>query len=413
MEKNIDAAIHWLCETEILNKDKNRASYGGVNNGYIWTKKNYQYVYHEITGYAVNSFITIYQWTKDEKYLQYAVKAADYLLSQQKAVNENGFEAGGIWHSLVHPSLQRVDNYYSFDNAIILHGLCRLYQITQEQRYYEACKDIGGFLLKMQKENGAFHSYYDAKTKEVKHESDEFFFDNGCLHVKNAIGLFYLNLISQEEQYRQAGIRSCDWGIRLFEKDGLFWANTKKQYVFTHAHCYATEGYLYAYLFLNNQKYLDIARKAGMALIDIQNPDGSVYRIYKNKLFMKYQYGAKFKMSSKRWWNEKKHPWKTIDASSQAARIWILLYSIDKNPRLLEAAQRAIAFLTKNQAVDTSDRNRDGGYYYQLCDTMAGEEVTLNSGMYTWCTQFSLSALMLFNLVKSNEKFENLIDFLF
>jgi rhamnogalacturonyl hydrolase YesR len=412
MNNNINAAINWLCESDILNKDRKLASFGGVNNAYIWKEKKYQYVYNEITGYAVNTFLSIYQWTKEEKYLQYAIAAADYLISQQSK-NENSFEYGGISHSLVLPALNKSEKYYSFDNAIILHGISNLYQITKEKKYYEACINIGNFLLKMQKENGAFYSYYDAETKEIKHESDEFFFDNGCLHVKNTIGLFFLNAISKEKNYFQAGVKSCDWGLRLLEKDGLFWANTKRKYVFTHAHCYATEGYLYAYLYSKNPVYLNTARKAGLALIDIQNTDGSVYRIYKNKLFMKNQYGNKFKMSFKRWQKERKFPWKTIDASSQAARIWLLLYSIDKNNIYLESSEKAISFLKNNQAKKTSDYNMDGGFFYQLCDTVDGGQIEISRGMYTWCTQFSLSAFMLSESVKKNIAFPDLINMLY
>ena len=40
-------------------------------------------------------------------------------------------------------------------------------------------------------------------------------------------------------------------------------------------------------------------------------------------------------------------------------------------------------------------------------------ELKLENGMYTWCTQFSLSALMLFKSTQKNVKFDNLIEMLF
>lgn len=412
MEKNIDAAIRWLCDSDIINKDRQRTSFGGVNNGYLWKEKKYQYVYNEITGYAINAFITMYHWIGEEKYLQHAIDAADYLINLQ-ARDSNTFEYGGVCHSLNLPELNSVKKYYSFDNAIILHGMTNLYQITKEKKYYTACLDIGNFLLNMQKKNGYFYSYYDAETRDINHKGDEFFFDNGCLHVKNAIGLFYLSHISDEKRYFQAGEKICDRGQLLLEKDGLFWANNRKKYVFTHAHCYATEGYLCAYYISKNPAYLKTAQKAGEALLDLQNQDGSLYRIYKNKLFMKNQYGDNFKMSIKRWINEKKSPWKTIDATSQAARIWILLYSIDKENRFFEAAKKAVSFLQKNQVLETDDRNMFGGLFYQLCDKVDVSEVKLNRGMYTWCTQFSLSAFMLLKSVEKRMKFEDLVKILF
>jgi hypothetical protein len=291
--------------------------------------------------------------------------------------------------------------------------MANLYQISNEDKYYSACLDIGKFLMKMQKQDGSFYSFYNAEDNIIDHESDEFFFDDGCLHVKNAIGLFFLGRISGDQQYQQAGVKSCDWGCQLLEKDGLFWANTKKKYVFTHAHCYATEGYLYAYHFTRKPEYLDIARKAGDALIRLQNQDGSLYRIYKNKISMKNQYGDRHKMSIKRWLNEKRFPWKTIDATSQAARIWALLYSIKNEEKYLAAANKAVGFLKKSQVLNANDRNMQGGLYYQLCDKADGGEQKLNGGMYTWCTQFSLSAFMLLESAQKDLTFDDLIKILF
>ena len=83
MDNSIDAAVEWLCESDIINKDNQKASFGGINNGYLWKDKKYQYVYNEITGYAVNTFINLYKWFGEEKYLQYSKDAADYLIRLQ------------------------------------------------------------------------------------------------------------------------------------------------------------------------------------------------------------------------------------------------------------------------------------------------------------------------------------------
>ena len=316
MDNNINAAIRWLSESDIVNKDEQSASFGGINNGYFWRDKTYQYVYNEITGYAINAFINLYKWLDDEKYLQYSKNAADYLIGLQ-ARDKNTFEYGAIPHSLIWPDLKNVQKYYSFDNAMILHGMVNLHKITNDKKYSDACLGIGNWLLKMQKEDGAFYSHYDAERKIIKHENDEFWFDNGCLHVKNAIGLMCLNHIPDQKKYFNAGLKVCNWGKRLLGRDGVFWVNQRKKYVFTHAHSYATEGYLYAYYLSKKQEYLNIAKKAAEALIALQNHDGSLFRIYKNKLTMK-RMNENFRLSVSRWRNERKYPWKTIDATAQA-----------------------------------------------------------------------------------------------
>jgi len=409
MDTHIDAAIAWLSESDIINKDKQKSSFGGINNAYIWKDKTYQWVYNEITGYAVNAFLTMYKWLNDEKYLQYSKNAADYLITQQEK-KTNAFEHGAVSHSLTFPDLKTVRNYYSFDNAIILHGMVNLYKITNEKKYLDACKGIGDWLLKMHKDEGPFYSYYDAERKVVNHEYDEFWFDNGSLHVKNAIGLMSLNQISGDKKYYTAGLKVCTWGTRLLDRDGIFWANQRKKFVFTHAHCYATEGYLYAYYLSKKPEYLKIAKKAGEALIALQNQDGSLFRSYKNKITMKRN-NEGIRLSVSRWRRERKYPWKTIDATAQAARIWTLLYSLYNEEKFLDPIKKAIDFITKNQVLDTNDQNMFGGFYYQSCDKDGKNE--LSKEMYTWCTQFALSALMLYKSIQSNMQFDDLIEMLF
>jgi len=412
MDKNIAAAIRWLSESDIRNKEKDTLSFGGISNGYFYDDKKYQYVYNEITGYAINSFLTIYSWTGAEKYLQYAKNAADYLMQQQKESSDT-YEHKAIPHSLTLPDFKRVDKYYTFDNAIILHGLANLSEVTGESKYLNCCNELCTWLLKMQKEDGAFYSHYDATENNLRHAYDEFFYDDGCLHVKNAIGLIYYGQLSNENRFVEAGKKVCDWAAKLLSKDGLFWANRRKKYVFTHAHCYAAEGYLYAYYFCRNQDYLNVVRQAGDALINCQNMDGSLYRIYKKKLSMKRWIGSKHEMSLKWWIAERKHPWKTVDATSQAIRIWLLLYSIDKNEKYMLAAKKALTFIKSCQVLVTDDSNMLGGFYYQCLDNGENNDRILNKGMYTWCTQFGTSAYMLYESVKAEKSFDELIFFLF
>jgi hypothetical protein len=208
-----------------------------------------------------------------------------------------------------------------------------------------------------------------------------------------------LNRISNQDNFYNAGMKICDWGERLLDKNGFFWANPRKKYVFTHAHCYATEGYLYAYYLSKKPKYLNTAKKAAEALIRLQNDDGSLYRIYKCKL------------SFKRWINEKLYPWKTVDATAQAVRIWSLLYSLDKEEKFLKPAKKGIDFIIKMQRLDVKDHNMIGGLFYQCCNTFG--EKRISKIMFTWCTQFSLSAFMFFRHAQNNAKFDYLIQSLY
>ena len=398
MKGNIESAINWLSESDIRNKDKDKISFGGINNGYNWQSKEYSYVYSEMTGYAINSFLNIYKCLGEEKYLQYAKEAAHYLLRLQSE-DINKIEYGAIPHSLTLAELRIVKRYWTFDNAMILHGLANLYLILKEEKYYDACLKLGNWLLKMQKQDGSFFSFYDADEETEHHDWKEFHGDDGCLHIKNTLGLLKLAEISNDEKYYSAARKVCDWGEQLQDDDGIFWANPKKKYVFMHAHCYATEGYLYAYYILKNQKYLTVALVSGDALIKLQNKDGSLYRIHKNRFSIKSRI------------KEIILPWKTVDATAQAVRIWLILYSITDNKKFFRAAQKGINFLESMQELAAKDDNMVGGFYYQCCDTFRTRK--LSKVMLTWCAEFSIAAFYLFDHLERKGAYDRMIEGLY
>ena len=167
MEQHIEAAIKWLCDSDIRNTDTQKPSFGGINNAYFYKDQRYQYVYNEITGYAINSFLTIHKWLDEDRHLQYANDAADYLIRQQEKT-EGLKTHHAISHGLIHPDLKKVQNYYTFDNAIILHGMMKLYQATGDQDYLNASLTIGKWLLSMQKPNGSFYAYYESEREHVE-----------------------------------------------------------------------------------------------------------------------------------------------------------------------------------------------------------------------------------------------------
>lgn len=382
MKEHINSAIKWLTKSGVRNNDKTKLSFGGINNGYDCSIKEHPFVYSEITGYAISTFLNIYKWTERGEYLQYAEDAAKYLLRIQ-CLEKTKEEYGAIPHSLTLPQLKIAKKYWSFDNAVVLQGLANLYTITKDEQLYEACIKIGGWLVNhMQSEDGSFLSMYDAEKGIKNHEWWEFHGDNGCLHIKNAIGLLKLSEITKDTKYENAAKKVCNWGMKLQDKDGIFWANLKKKYVFTHAHCYVNEGYLYAYLILKDSKYLEICKKSGEGLTKLQNNDGSLYRIYKNRI------------SIWRATRERIYPWKATDATAQAVRIWLILYKITNDEKYLNGAQKGISFLKGMQYLTPKDDNMIGGFYYQCNDSFRMRKVSSN--MFTWCTQFSINAFYAF-----------------
>ena len=398
----MDAAINWLAESGLRHKTKGSQSFGSVHNGYNWRRRQYPFIYSEITGYAISSFLNIYTSLGDQKYLQYSKDAADYLLQLQSA-EKNKLRFGAVPHSVTLPNMEITEQYWSFDNAMILQGLADLFIQTDQQNYYRGAVLIAEWLTgTMQHSDGSFFSMYDAQRNEICHEGPFFDKDFGCLHAKCAIGLLKTAQITGNGIFGQAARKVADWVLSLQRDDGAFWANTRRKYIVTHAHCYAVEGLLYAHHILKDRRYLKACIRAADWLILRQYSDGALTIL--DKAIMPRGIGrVEGIFSSLR-------SLKFSDETAQAARIWLILHSITGKNQYIEAADKALQYLSKVQCRESDDNNMVGGFYYNIDDTFSGRA---DENMYTWCTQFSLAAFELFLNRKSPGFYDTAIKTLF
>jgi uncharacterized protein YyaL (SSP411 family) len=388
----IDRALGWLVHTDIRHADGAQIAQGGVNQGYNWRQRSYPFVYSEITGYAVSTFVNAYRWTGDESYVTLARQSADFLLGVQGLAEEDAVR-GAIPHSLSLPDLEPRHQYHSFDAAICLQGLLDLYAVRPAPELLGSAQAIGDWLLeRMQQDNGAFLSMCDTEADEWQHTDNVFYDDGGCLHAKHAIGLLKLSRAASDDRYIVAAKRVCDWVLGLQDGDGAFRATERLRQVTSHPHCYATEGLLFAHHILGTERYLEAARRAGEWLLRVQNPDGSINIAYK-----------------RRWWRmrqritEKFFPRRVTDSAAQAIRIWLILYCLYGEHRFLDACHRAEGFLYRMQCTSSLDHNAIGGFYF-----WPGHPI-----MFTWCTMFAINALYALEHINREGGYRHIIAELF
>jgi len=384
-------ALDWLVHSDVRH-DKDQTAQGGVNQGYNWRRRGYPFIYSEITGYAVSTFVNAYRWTADESYIALARRSADFLLRVQ-GLAEGDAARGAVPHSLSLPDRLPRLQYHSFDASMCLQGLLDLDAIRPAPELEGAAQAIGDWLLeRMQRDKGSFLSMYDAETGAWQHAGDDFFCDDGCLHAKHAIGLLKLGRVTGDDRYIGAAERVCDWVLGLQDDDGAFRATERLRQVVSHPHCYATEGLLYAHFTLGTERYLESARRAGEWLLSVQNRDGSINIAYK-----------------RRWWRmgrritEKFRPQRVTDATAQAIRIWLILYHLDGDRRFLDACYRAGGVVRRMQCTSSSDRNAVGGFYFS-----PGHPI-----MFTWCTMFAIHALYALEHAAREEGYQHMMTELF
>jgi len=343
-DKFLKPAINWLVHSDIRNKTRDEVIRGGFNLGYDLRKKSYSLAYCEITGYAISLLVDLYHLEGNRDFLDFAVQAGEFLLGMQYK-GENQKISGAFPRGYSFPQKEIVHDLYSFDTAICISALVDLFRETNEQRFLTSAKVAGDWLAnQMQYDSGAFRAMYNYQTQDFA-QINKWFGDGGCLHAKNAIGLLKLFDATGNPRYKESANKVCDWILKLQKRNGAFKATENESHTFTHAHCYATEGLLYAHLTLNNEKYLHAVKESAKWLIQAQNRDGSLYRHYDKHVLL---------------------PTKTTDATAQAARIWIILHYLTGEKDYLDAARKSAKFLVDMQCQENNDPNAYGGLFYQL-----------------------------------------------
>jgi hypothetical protein len=153
----------------------------------------------------------------------------------------------------------------------------------------------------------------------------------GCLLIKLAIPLYLLYESTHNPMYKQKAITLAKELIsRCFHEDH-FSINEYIPWVYTHPHCYATEGLL----FLQKKGIHDfdeIIIKSAEWLVKQQNSDGSLYSWYYRPGVEKVKNG---------------------DCNAQAIRIWIAVDS----KKYKENIEKGFAFIQTLQSPE-------GGLYY-------------------------------------------------
>jgi hypothetical protein len=142
--------------------------------------------------------------------------------------------------------------------------------------------------------------------------------------------------------------------------------------VFTHTHCYATEGLLYAYEFFEDKRFLSAVEKATSWLVKIQN----LYRSFPD------------------WIHDRKSSYTTNSSSlAQTVRILEILQDLKGDKNLAGTITKIKKKLLKMQCINTKDPNALGGFYLSEIDLKMIKYKLPR--LYSWPTMFAVHAFLL------------------
>ncbi|WP_298551480.1 glycoside hydrolase family 88 protein [uncultured Algibacter sp.] len=118
---------HVLDYDTISGQVRGRVTHQGIHDNSAWARGQ---------GWAINGFTTVYRYTKDKKYLNRAVKTANFFINH-KDLPEDGIPYWDFSHSDI-PNIPRDVSAAT----VVASGLVELYQYTKNEAYLNYSKKV-------------------------------------------------------------------------------------------------------------------------------------------------------------------------------------------------------------------------------------------------------------------------------
>ena len=222
-EKHIILASDWLLYMQ--NSD------GGYSRKFSFIKgRDVSYI--ETTGYIIPTLLKL----KDEKYINSALKAGEWLLKIQ---NSNG-------------SFSEIDNNqpFVFDTGQVLFGLNALYEFTDDERYKISIEKASNWLVEVQEKDGSWEKYAYNKQKH-------------SYYSRVASALYKSGIILDNKIFKESALKNIEWVLDNQQKNGYFqYASFSKDVpTYLHTLIYILEGLLDIYEYTEDKKILDAVLK--------------------------------------------------------------------------------------------------------------------------------------------------------
>ncbi len=361
-KKEIKAVIDWFLYSGVqntvntLDSDGNDLA-GSFNAWYDLENNQFSYTYSEITGYALTTFLYLYNITNDNIFLERAIIIGDWLLKKQ---NINGAFLTAYYHQKnIGPS--KPEEFHSFDVGMIANGLANLYRNNKDEKYLIAARKAADWLISFQDKNGSIAAQVGQVDGLIKDNNRTWSTQAGPYHAKLAIGFLNIYDLTLEEKYKQAAEKLCNYALTKQKEDGQFLTYGDLNGTNLHPHAYSAEGLYVAGIFLKNKLYLNAAKRAiEWALLYTKN--GIVPRHKHEEVFN---------------YNER------VDILSQISRLAILLDISDK--KISE-----ILLVIKKHQYFGPNKSQVGGFLFgTMSDGLEAKHVN------SWVSMFALQALIL------------------
>ena len=354
-----DATIHlgeamsWLCRAQDAGGD------GGVSRSYALRhmrahgRRGWLASYPETTGYIIPTFFAYARLTGDDAFRERAIRMARWESDVQL---EGGAVQGGVIGFPPTPAI--------FNTGQVLFGWSAAHRETGDERFLASTRRAADFLVEAQDTDGAWRLHGSRYARSGVNVYD----------ARSAWGLLEAFGITREPAHKAAVVRNLDFVLTRQQPNGWYaeCCLDDDERPLLHTIAYTMEGLLESGAILDEPRYIEGARKAAVALLGLQRPDGSLAG----------RFDRDWRPTAK---------WSCLTGDAQTAIVWFRLAEITGDKAFASAALRMIHYLCGTQNLTSGDPGIRGG--------IAGSRpIWQEYGKFeflNWAAKFFADALML------------------
>ena len=171
LSESFESVKAWLLNSNLVIHEKNDENCGGLYSFFDEDKKEYGFIYPEITGYFLSTLRFLNSIEKNDIYIDYGQKSAEWLYS---IYDKHGAIIQGIYNQ------QPKRLSYSFDTAICAKGLLDYYAISNNKKFFEFGKKlIDEIINEAIQSDGSILPYRNLLTNRFEEKKDVWYMQHG------------------------------------------------------------------------------------------------------------------------------------------------------------------------------------------------------------------------------------------
>ena len=325
VDRPLNAAIQWICRAQDASND------AGVSRSYSlafdphYRRRGWMPSYPETTGYIIPTLFDYAARAHSDELFGRALRMADWECRVQMP---SGAVQGGTVEAPPSPAI--------FNTGQVIFGWVRAYQETGHERYLAAAMRAGDFLIAQQDGDGAWRKSLS------RYASDRM--PSYTYNTRTAWALALLGDATQRGAYTEAAIWNIEFALGEQLPNGWFRNNCLEHpdRPLLHTIAYALRGVLEVGIALENPSYVAAAQRGADAVLERQQPDGSL--------------AARFDAD----WSPAAH-YSCLTGNAQMGTIWARLHQVTGEERYLAALKKVNHFLKRVQWLGTGNPGLDGG----------------------------------------------------